>query len=60
MLTWNGCSFSLFTGRLSQRFCIPDLGGSRQIQALSELLLQFFALSLCCLEREKKKKKERK
>jgi hypothetical protein len=35
-----------------------NLGGIGTIQALSELVLQFFALSFCSLERGQKEKKK--
>jgi hypothetical protein len=66
MLTKNGYTFfmwywesaSLVTGKQagiargseSMNFC-----GSRKIQTLSELVLQFFALSFCSSDKEKRK-----
>jgi hypothetical protein len=36
-----------------------NFGGSRTTQVLSELILQFFALSFCSLERGKNKKRKK-
>jgi hypothetical protein len=65
MLTWVGCIVSLGGQWLeshsdSQGSASTNLGGSRTTQVLSELVLQFSALSCYYLERERNIEKRKK